>query len=391
MAARWSAAFDFVEAGFIHSIPRNDAFPVRLKDVVYKIARALGVFALVRDSRWRRNRLLILCYHGVSVDDEHVWDPALYVTQDKLRQRLQVLRDGAYEILPLAEATRRLYDGTLPPRSVAITFDDGAVDFERRALPVLREFNAPATLYLTTYYSVRRLPVFNTVLSYVVWKGRGSGGDVAPLCEWPRALPVTTPAERAEAGTRLREFARRMDLDAEQKNALVSRVAAALGVDFQDILARELLHIMPPEVVRALPRALVDVQLHTHRHRTPRDREQFLREIRDNVAIMRELRGDDTVLEHFCYPSGEYFGEFFEWLRESGVRYATTCIPDLAAQSGDPMLIPRFVDTMGQSDLAFEAWVTGFAGLLPHRSEYRIDGARLAGAVTLETEVARAR
>ena len=33
---------------------------------------------------------------------------------------------------------------------------------------------------------------------------------------------------------------------------------------------------------------------------------------------------------------------------------------------------------MGQSDLAFEAWVTGFAGLLPHRREYQLDDARLS-------------
>ena len=350
---------------------------MRLKEALYQAARTMGVFALVRDSRWRRNRLLVLCYHGVSMDDEHEWDPALYITQDKLRNRLRTLRAGGYHILPLAEATRRLYDGTLPVQSVAITFDDGAVDFERRALPVLREFNAPATLYLTTYYSVHRLPVFNTVLSYVLWKGRKSGGDVATFCASPEPLPVFTPAERARAASRLREFARHGEMSAPDKNALVARIAAALGVDFGDIMARGLLHIMPPDVVRALPHDLVDVQLHTHRHRTPRDREQFIREIRDNVAVTRELRGDAPVLEHFCYPSGEYFGEFLPWLRESGVRYATTCIPDLADRADDPLLIPRFVDTMGQSDLAFEAWVTGFAGLLPHRREYQLDDARL--------------
>ena len=350
---------------------------MRLKEVVYRAAKRIGGFALVRDSRWRQNRLLILCYHGVSMNDEHDWDPALYITQDWLRQRLRLLRDDGYRMLPLADATRRLYDGTLPARSVAITFDDGAVDFERRALPVLREFNAPATLYLTTYYSVHRFPVFDTVLSYVLWKGRKSGGDVASVCESPDPLPVSTDAERAEAGSRLRAFAKSRTLGAPEKNELVSRIAAALGVNFDDIMARELLHIMSPEVVRALPRDLVDVQLHTHRHRTPRDREQFMREITDNVAVTKELRGDIPVLEHFCYPSGEYYGEFLPWLRESGVRYATTCLPDLADSATDPLLIPRFVDTMGQSELSFEAWVSGFAALLPHRREYQLDGARL--------------
>lgn len=361
---------------------------MRLKEVVYRAAKTIGGFALVRDSRWRRNRLLILCYHGVSMADEHEWDPALYITQNKLRQRLRMLRSGGYQILPLGEATRRLYDGTLPPRSIAITFDDGAVDFERRALPVLREFNAPATLYLTTYYSVHRLPVFDTVLSYVLWKGRTSGGDVASCCEHSEPLPVTTAAERARAGAQLKASAQVRELSADAKHALVARVAAALGVNFEEILARELLHIMSPESVRALPRDLVDVQLHTHRHRTPRNREQFMREIRDNIAVTTELRGNTPVLEHFCYPSGEYFGEFLPWLRASGVRYATTCVPDLADQSADPLLLPRFVDTMGQSDLAFEAWASGLAGLLPHRREYQLDDARLVVADALPPEQA---
>ena len=353
---------------------------MRLKEIIYRAARGIGVLAFVRDSRWRRKRLLVLCYHGVAMDDEHEWDSALYITQGRLRQRLGALRDGGYHILPLAEATRRLYDGTLPPRSVAITFDDGAVDFERRALPVLREFNAPATLYLTTYYSVHRLPVFDTVLSYVLWKGGQSGGDVAAFCETPVPLPVGTQTEREEAGSRMRAFAKRRALDASRKNELVAGIAAALGVNFEDIMARELLHIMPPHVVRALPRDLVDVQLHTHRHRTPRNREQFLREIRDNAAVTRELRGDTPAFEHFCYPLGEYYGEFLPWLRESGVRYATTCVPDLASTSTDPLLIPRFVDTMGQSDLSFQAWASGFAALLPHRNRSRLDAARLAVA-----------
>jgi peptidoglycan/xylan/chitin deacetylase (PgdA/CDA1 family) len=350
---------------------------VRLKETIIRAARAVGGFAAVRNSPWRRRRLLILCYHGVSMDDEHVWDPALFITQDQLRRRLRALRDGGYEILPLAEATRRLYDGTLPPRSVALTFDDGTVDFEQRALPVLREFNAPATLYLTTYYCKKRLPVFNTVLAYVLWKGRNSGGNVAALCESPAPLPVSTAEQRARARTSLWQYAFDRQMSADEKDGLVERVAAMVGVDYEDIRSRGLLQIMSPETVRALPPELVDVQLHTHRHRTPRDRDLFLREITDNITITRELRGADLPLDHFCYPSGEYFGEYLGWLRDSGVRYATTCVPDLASRATDPLLLPRFVDTTDQSDLAFEAWTSGFAALLPRRKEYRLDQGRL--------------
>lgn len=350
---------------------------LRLKEAFIRAARSLGGFVVVRNSPWRRRRLLILCYHGVSMDDEHEWDPALFITQDQLRRRLRALRNGGYEILPLADAVRRLYDGTLPPRSVALTFDDGTIDFERRALPVLREFNAPATLYLTTYYCVKRLPVFNTVLAYVIWKGRNSGADLAALGESPTPLPVATGEERAGARKALWQHAFDRQMSADEKDGIVERVAAMVGVDYDDIRARGLLQIMPPETIRTLPHDLVDVQLHTHRHRTPRDRELFMREVTDNIAITQALRGAEHPLDHFCYPSGEYFGEYLRWLRDSGVRYATTCVPDLANSETNPLLLPRFVDTMDQSDLVFEAWASGFASLLPRRREYRLDQGRL--------------
>ena len=167
-------------------------------------------------------------------------------------------------------------------------------------------------------------------------------------------------------------------MSAEEKNDLVARVAATLGVDYDAIVARGTLQIMPPDTVRALPGDLVDVQLHTHRHRTPRDRTLFVREIKDNAILINELRGAANPLEQFCYPSGDYYGEFFDWLRECGVRYATTCVPDLVSRTSDPMLVPRFIDTMHQSDATFEAWVSGFAALLPRRREHRLDPSRLA-------------
>lgn len=323
---------------------------------------------------------MILCYHGVSMIDEHEWHPELYVTQERLRERLRALRDGGYQILPLAEATRRLYDGSLPARSVALTFDDGAVDFERRALPVLREFNAPATLYLTTYYCLTRFPVFDTVLGYVIWKGRASGADVSPHAESGTPMPVATAAERRHARNALHAFAQRQRMSAEEKDAYVARIAATLGVDYAAIVASGVLQIMTPDAVRALPRDLVDVQLHTHRHRTPRNHDLFVREIKDNAEATRDILGNGAPLDHFCYPSGDYDGVFLAWLRECGVQYATTCVPDLATADSDPLLLPRFVDTMRQSDAAFEAWVSGFAALLPRKAENRLSAERLAGA-----------
>jgi peptidoglycan/xylan/chitin deacetylase (PgdA/CDA1 family) len=341
---------------------------MRVKERLLRGARRAGLMALVRDSAWRRQRMLVLCYHGVARHDEDEWSPELYITPARLRQRLQFLRDGGYTILPLRDATRRLYDGTLPERTVALTFDDGTVDFAETAVPILREFNAPATLYLTTYYSIARLPVFDTMLAYVLWRGRGHpvpdfklhGQDVPLVAEDEVALLRTWSL--------VYDVVLRRELNTHARDQVLALIADAMGVDYAEIKSRSTMRIMPPETVQALPADLIDVQLHTHRHRMPQDHAAFARELMDNARAIRETRGEDVKLDQFCYPSGVYHTSAFAWLREQGVRFATTCEPALASPRTDPLLLPRYVDSMEQSAVTFEAWVSGFAALFPRHT-----------------------
>src|SRR5438105_2486444 len=72
----------------------------RIKQVVAAGARAGGILFVTANSPWRDRRLLILCYHGVSLDDEHEWNPELYMSPERFRQRLMMLDAGGYSVLP---------------------------------------------------------------------------------------------------------------------------------------------------------------------------------------------------------------------------------------------------------------------------------------------------
>src|ERR1039458_7863321 len=140
-----------------------------LKRASLQLLKRAGVFGLVRDSAWRRQRLLILCYHGISHEDEHLFRSGLYLEPSRLEQRLVLLQQDQYNVLPLGEALKLLRAKELPPRSVAITFDDGTYDFFSLGYPLLRRFEFPVTVYQTTYYSDRQIPVFNLICSYLLW------------------------------------------------------------------------------------------------------------------------------------------------------------------------------------------------------------------------------
>src|SRR6185503_6410029 len=98
----------------------------------------------------------------------------LFLHRDLFRDRLRLIEKAGCTVLPLGEALRRLYANDLPDRSVALTFDDGTYDFYRLAYPILKEFDFPATVYLTTFYADYNRPVFDVIASYILWKGRGA-------------------------------------------------------------------------------------------------------------------------------------------------------------------------------------------------------------------------
>jgi len=153
----------------------------KFKQATLMSLKTAGVARAVQNSLWRRRRLLILAYHGISLDDEHEWNYTQYMPATVLRSRLEQLRSTRSNVLPLDEAIERLYRNDLPERAVAITFDDGTADFYQRAFPLLEEFAMPATLYLTTFYSHYNRPVFDIMCSYLLWKGRHAQLDLQRL------------------------------------------------------------------------------------------------------------------------------------------------------------------------------------------------------------------
>jgi peptidoglycan/xylan/chitin deacetylase (PgdA/CDA1 family) len=324
--------------------------------VLLRAMKSAGAFSRAARSEERRAKLLILCYHGLSIADEHLWLPKLFITPEGFRQRLQMLSHMRANVLPLGEAVTHLHAGSLPPSSVVITFDDGFYDFLKFGVPLLKEFKVPSTLYLTTHYSDYRLPIVNLALDYVLWKAKR---DFVALPEqgMPDPLPVRNYQERQAVVWKMVAWADENGLKTMDKDAMARDLARQLGVDFDALLERRMLQIMSPEEAQSTFESGVDLQLHTHRHRTPRDKTLFQTEVRDNRDYIRNLTGKTAV--HFCYPSGDYSREFLPWLSELGVKTATTCERGLARAQSEDLLLPRFLDDSSVDPLRFQSFVAG--------------------------------
>ena len=303
-----------------------------LKQRLLEMARTTGLAKVAR--RATRAQLRILCYHGLWTTPGFEFGNCMFIPPDLFDARMAWLRRSGLPILPLAEAVERLEDGSLPEAAVAITIDDGWASTFTHALPVLEKYRLPATLYATTWYAGRDLPVVNVAVQYLVAAAARSDIDAAAKGAEIEALPVR---ERLAA---LRAF------------------GAALGVDEAWLETRQF-HIMSAaELAEAHARGL-DVQLHTHRHiEVDREVEALPREIEENRAWLRAAIGD-VPFRHFCYPSGASHPKAASLLAAQGVRSATLVAQGLNAPGADPYRLRRFLDARSISEAEFEAYLSG--------------------------------
>lgn len=327
--------------------------------------RIMGGFNWFATSRWRRRRLLILCYHGVSLQDEHHWDPELFVTPAFLRRRFEILRDRAYVVLSLGDAISRLRRDMLPPQSVVLTFDDGFYNFYGAAAPLLEEFRFPATVYLSTYHCLHQRPILRLTLRYLLWRARAQVLPPGLLPGQSSCIDLQDVRQREDLAAVLLDEARVLSGNRHAQQAWLGQLAGRLGIDRESFIRGRLFHLMTEDEVSDIAHRGFDVQLHTHRHRTPREESAFRSEVLDNRRILERLTG--RAATHFCYPSGDVDPMFLPWLRDVGVDTATTCAVGLARAEHNPLLLPRFIDTMLQSEVLFESWLSGAAVMLCRR------------------------
>lgn len=93
------------------------------------------------------NAAVILQYHHV--DDNTPSSTSITIT--RFKQHLRYLQQNNFSVWPLPELISQLKQGNaLPERSVAITFDDGYISIYKNALPLLKQFNYPFTVFINT-------------------------------------------------------------------------------------------------------------------------------------------------------------------------------------------------------------------------------------------------
>ena len=333
-----------------------------IKDIVLFIARFLGVFALLRNTRL--SGLRILCYHGISASgtDESKFRCKVFTNTETFARRLNWLARKDYQVLDLSHALALLEKNKLPRRSVVITFDEGFYSFYQTAFGLLREQLFPATVFVTSYYVTKQNPIFRLAVQYMLWKTARQHFELAEVdAHLSGEYDCPTEKDKEEVAWEIFRYAE-TQLDEEQRVELSRRLGTYLQVDYDNIVRRRFLHLMTLEQIREMHEAGVDIQMHTHRHQFPLKEERAKREIIDNRTALAEVVSRPMV--HLAYPSGLWSEQAFEWLKSIGVQSAMTCEMGLNTSETSRLAMRRFIDSENISQLEFEAEMSGAADLL---------------------------
>ena len=264
----------------------------------------------------------------------------LEVTPEFLRAVLSHLRADDIDIISMDELHRRLTMRDFARRFACFSFDDGYRDNRDFALPVMREFDAPFTVYVTSDFAQHAGNLWWTALEMVIAKASAIEVEIDGVAI--RIDTSTLVAKNAAFG-RLQNWLRalpgRDDL-AREIGALCRRH----GVD-QAAICRE--HCMSWDELKPFAsEPLVDIGAHTVTHcNLAKQRDEIANEeIADSRARIENALQRPVL--HFAYPYGDRTAagpREFALAKAAGFKTAITTRPGMIfPESAEyPTALPR--------------------------------------------------
>ena len=326
-----------------------------IKITILFVLKCLGIFWLAR--KLNRGNTSVLCYHGFAYKDEYKFRPKLFMRPESFAKRMTWLKNSPYQVISLSEAINKQHDGNC----VVLTMDDGWAATKELVGDTLAEHKFPLMLYVTSYYVEKQGTVINVALAYILWK------SVGKICviDYPgitikKKYSITKDNITAIVDELCHHIDNIDDFNVRQ-NVIVD-IAKQLDITlFSD--NQLMFRSLNTKEIQGLQKSNVEVQLHTHRHCSPQNEHGFKREISENMTYLNQLDLKEK-LEHFCYPSGEYYLSQLPWLQDCDVKTATTVSPGMLTPNTDHLQIPRLLDGEDVHQLEFESEICGFSSAM---------------------------
>ena len=290
---------------------------------------------------------MILMYHNFIDPDKNEIDyspDGMTVTAHVFEKHLGYL-SRYYNVICLDELLEHLLNGTrIPDNSCVITFDDGWADFATEAAPLLKKYDLPATVFLTTKYINGGNWYWEERIKFLVariYQDRNSHGlyESSRFCTYASEKDMGSIflEPRTEVGRWLMKAVRKLR---EEDQAFIDGVLQEL----EDIYARSESSqepFMTWETIKDLADQKIHFGGHTVSHvnldltppaKVPAELLDCRQEISERLSI------DITT---FAYPYGKYNTNVKQQVKEAGYRCACTTEAGFVSGESDVYALPR--------------------------------------------------
>ena len=250
----------------------------------------------------------------------------LEVAPEFLRAMLSHLRSRDIDIVTMDEVHQRLVERNFSRRFACFTLDDGYRDNRDFALPVMREFDAPLTVYVASDFAEGSGRLWWIVLEMAIANASSIEariGDVATR------LDTSTPSAKQAAFDRLHDWLRGLPGEHDIQRE-ISALCARHGVD-ETAICRELC-MSWDELKSFADDPLVTIGAHTITHcNLARQTEEIAsHEMATSRARIESALGRPVL--HLAYPYGDKIAagpREFALARSAGFKTAVTTRPGM--------------------------------------------------------------
>lgn|SRR5574337_203846 len=322
-----------------------------------------GAFDYV--ARWNRKKVTIVQYHGVTAMPEPNQGiencQGKHLAAGKFLDQMRYLH-AHYHVVPLETIVSHYMKGTpFPDCCAVITFDDGYRNNYSVAYPILRAFDLPATIFVTTDFVSGKSPLWVDRIEYALSKSHKELLELDVLRK-RMTLSLNNDQERVTAQRLLKAVLKGLSqgLRSEVVSQLEEKAGSALGGTRDD--QGDFAPLTWDEVVEMQRSQLITIGSHTVTHPIlPRCSPA---EVEHELALSKALI--EKVLSrscrHFCYPNGDFNAGTRAEVRKAGHISAVCSMRGLNDGQTDLFAIKRIGVPARFSLAEFAARVSG--GLL---------------------------
>tara|TARA_B100000686_G_C16749580_1_gene951625 strand:- start:659 stop:1606 length:948 start_codon:yes stop_codon:yes gene_type:complete len=257
----------------------------------------------------------ILNYHKISPDNNSSKEnDELSVSESKFRQQLIFLKKN-YNLVSLNNLINFEKSNKF---NICITFDDGYKDNLTYALPILKEFNVPATIYFVTKFFENEFSIWWRELEDYIWQN--SGNIKFEYEKKKYDISIKDNSEKIRCYGKLVQIIKRLDKIEQEKF-----LSALTKTDIRKEYKNEFLSKEDLKLLNSNP--LITIGAHTHNHLSLKNlkKNDCIKEIKKSKEILENLTG--RKIDHFSYPygtKGDARKREFKIVEELGFKSAVT-------------------------------------------------------------------